>query len=85
MKYACIARYRGEFKVRLMCRVLSVSPSGFYASERRSPCEHALKDQMLSKAILEAHKRAGGLMAARACTGSSRLTGSLSERSVLRA
>ncbi len=57
MRYACIARYRGEFRVRLMCRVLGVSPSGFYASERRSPCEHALKDQMLSKAILEAHRK----------------------------
>lgn len=57
MKYACIACYRGEFKVRLMCRVLSVSPSGFYASERRSPSEHALKDQMLSREILRAHKK----------------------------
>jgi putative transposase len=57
VRYACIARYRGEFKVRLMCRVLSVSPSGFYASERRSPCEHVLKDQMLRKEILEAHRK----------------------------
>lgn len=56
MKYACIARYRGEFKVRLMCRVLSVSSSGFYASERRSPSEHALKDQMLRQKIVEVHQ-----------------------------
>lgn len=34
MKYACIARHQGEFKVRLMCQVLGVSPSGFYAAEQ---------------------------------------------------
>ena len=31
MKYACIARHRCEFPLRLMCRVLEVSRSGFYA------------------------------------------------------
>ena len=31
MKYACIARYLGEFSVRLMCRVLEISHSGFYS------------------------------------------------------
>ena len=35
MKYACIARHLGEFQVRLMCRVLDVSHSGFYAFCRR--------------------------------------------------
>lgn len=36
MKYACIARHQGEFQVRLMCRVLDVSHSGFYAFRRRA-------------------------------------------------
>ena len=37
MKYACIRRHQGEFKnVRLLCRVLGVSPSGFYKA-----CLHA--------------------------------------------
>ena len=35
MKYACIARHLGEFQVRLMCRVLDVSHSGFYAFFQR--------------------------------------------------
>ena len=39
MKYACIARHQGEFRVRLMCRVLSVSHSGFYAFLRRAKSE----------------------------------------------
>jgi putative transposase len=56
VKYACIARYRGEFKVRLMCRVLRVSRSGFYASIKRTLSRHAMTDQMLSEAILKAHR-----------------------------
>lgn len=35
MKYACITRHLGEFQVRLMCRVLGVSHSGFYSFFRR--------------------------------------------------
>jgi hypothetical protein len=30
-----IARHRGEFTVRLMCRVLDVSVAGFYAYLKR--------------------------------------------------
>ena len=48
MKYACIARHWGEFHVRLMCRVLSVSCSGFYASRRREasrPCDARERDK----------------------------------------
>ena len=39
-----------------MCRVLSVSPAGFYASVRRSLSEHALKDQMLREMIVQVHQ-----------------------------
>src|SRR5687767_6519983 len=35
VKYACIRQHRGEFAMRLMCRALGVSPSGFYAASRR--------------------------------------------------
>lgn len=35
MKHACIARHHDEIKnVRLMCRVLGVSPAGFYRAEQ---------------------------------------------------
>jgi putative transposase len=47
LRYAVITRYRGEFQVRLMCRVLEVSPSGYYASRKRSPSWHALIDEIL--------------------------------------
>ena len=36
MKHACIARYAAEYPVGLMCRVLGVARSGFYAAQRRA-------------------------------------------------
>lgn len=59
MKYVCIARHRGEFQVRLMCRVLDVSESGFYASEarqRRAPSIRSTTDQRLTLHVRAFHK-----------------------------
>ena len=42
-----ITRHRGEFPVRLMCRVLDVSPAGYYAWRKRPPSWHALIDEIL--------------------------------------
>lgn len=47
MRYAVITRHRGEFQVRLMCRVLEVTPSGYYASRKWLPSWHALIDEIL--------------------------------------
>ena len=57
MRYACIARHRGEYPVRLMCRVLAVSPSGFYAAQRRRPSARAQRDQALRLQVLAVHKK----------------------------
>ncbi|MBI2536543.1 MAG: IS3 family transposase [Gemmatimonadetes bacterium] len=56
VKYACIARHRGEFPVRLMCRVLSVSVSGFYAAQRREPSARAQRDQVLRLRVRAVHR-----------------------------
>lgn len=60
MKHACIARHRGEFAVRLMCQLLEVSPSGFYAAQRRAPSRRAVTDQRLRLAIRTAHATSAG-------------------------
>ena len=47
MRYALIARHLGEYPLRLMCRVLEVSPAGYYASRTRSPSARAIADERL--------------------------------------
>jgi putative transposase len=56
MKYAVIARYRDAYPVRLMCRVLEVAPSGFYAAARRRPSAHARRDVALAARVRAVHK-----------------------------
>jgi putative transposase len=57
VRYACIARHRAEHDLRLMCRVLHVSPAGYYAWRRRSPCARALADARLLLNIRIAHRK----------------------------
>ncbi len=59
MRYAVITRHRGEFKVRLMCRVLEVSPAGYYASLKRPPSWHALIDELLMAHVRIIHAESG--------------------------
>lgn len=59
MRYAVITRHRREFKLRLMCRVLEVSPSGYYASLRRPPSWHALIDEVLLAHVRIIHDDSG--------------------------
>ena len=55
MKYACITLYHGAFPVRLMCRVLEVAPSGYYAWRKRPTCAHAIADERLLLHVRGAH------------------------------
>lgn len=50
-----MARHRAEYTVRLMARVLGVSPSGFYTWRRRPPCERAIADEVLMAHVRLAH------------------------------
>ncbi len=59
MRYAVIARHRGEFPVRLMCRMLQVSPAGFYASRTRPLAWHAVLDEVLLAHVRSRMRRVG--------------------------
>ena len=59
MKYACLARHRGEYPVRLMCRVLAVAPSGYYAWRRLGPTARAVADERLLLHVRVAFTRSG--------------------------
>ena len=72
MKYACIARDRRDAPVRLLCRALGVSPSGFYAAEqaragRRPASARVRANQRLLVAIRGIHQRS------HACYGAPRV------------
>ena len=60
MKYACITLYQREFPVRLMCRVLEVAPSGYYAWRKQPTCAHAIADERLLLHVRGAHDTSGG-------------------------
>ena len=54
-----ITRHRQEFNVRLMCRVLEVTPSGYYASLTRPASWHAVIDEFLMAHVRIIHAESG--------------------------
>ena len=56
-----------------MCRVLGVSRAGFYAWERRAPCDRALRDAWLTEKIREIHAKSKGTYGARRVNAELRL------------
>ena len=51
MRFQFIAEHRDEFPVILMCKVLDVSPSGYYAWRRRPPSAREMANQKLIEKI----------------------------------
>jgi putative transposase len=63
MKYQFIAEHRHECAITLMCRVLDVSVSGYYAWSKRPPSQHSQKDAQLAeyvKTAFQANRRVYG-------------------------
>jgi len=55
MKFAFIAREKATYGVDLLCAVLGVSRSGFYASQTRAVCARTQDDQKLAVQVAAAH------------------------------
>ena len=61
MKYACIDRRRNRYRVRMMCGLLNVSRSGYYAWRARPESPRAKRDRELMPKIRRAHARSKGV------------------------
>jgi putative transposase len=51
---------QAKYRVRRLCRLLGVSPSGYYAWARRSSSQHALADERLVARIRAIYERSRG-------------------------
>ncbi len=60
MSYAVIRDSVAEFPIQLMCEVLGVSRSGYYAWRRREVSEHARADRALAGEIRAVHEQSFG-------------------------
>ena len=57
MKFALIDAKKANEPVVAWCRVLGVSPAGYYAWKKRPPSQHARDDDRLKVLVREAHDR----------------------------
>jgi putative transposase len=76
VKFAFIRDHRGSFPVEVLCEVLQVSRSGYYAWDRRPPSPGALRRDRLVEEIRKAHGES------RATYGSPRVYQALKARGV---
>ena len=65
---------QAEHPVTVLCEVLGLSTSGFYAWRARTPCQRALDDAAIIRALREEH------LASRGVYGAPRLRGALRHR-----
>ena len=61
MKYECIEGQRQWFPVLMMCRLLDVTASSFYAWRRRGPSRRVKEDERLKRRIGEVHAESDGV------------------------
>jgi len=60
VKYACIRAHRQQYSLSLMCRLLHVSRSGFYAAARRGPSARAQRREQLRAVVAALYETSRG-------------------------
>jgi putative transposase len=61
MKYQFMAEHRHEYPLTIMCRVLAVSVSGYYAWCHRTPSQHSREDAQLAEQVKTAFQANRGV------------------------
>jgi transposase InsO family protein len=77
MRYAFIAEHIGVYEVKIMCRVLGVSMSGYYAWRQRRPSARAAANAALTEHIRRVHA------ASRQTYGSRRVQAALRQQGIV--
>jgi len=74
VRYLCIDRRRTQYPVRMMCRLLQVSRSGYYAWRVRPESRRAKTDRELTELIRQIHADSDGVY------GAAKITAELNEQ-----
>lgn len=61
MKFGFVQEHRGTFRVGMMCRVLKVSRSGYYAWRHRAPCRREAEDRRHAQSIRTVYRASRGI------------------------
>jgi putative transposase len=61
VKYAWITQHRDSFSIAVMCDVLLVSTSGYYASLGRQPSPRTQRHQRIQQAVQQVHAESRGI------------------------
>lgn len=75
MKFDLIEKERAQYPVNVLCEVLEVSRSGFYAWRKRSTSQRQREDETLVKHIRAACKQGNGAYGSPRVTAELRMTG----------
>ena len=65
MRFNCIHRRRYQHSIRMMCRLLKVSRSGYYDWHNRDESERSLQNRSLSRLIKQLHLESNGVYGSR--------------------
>jgi hypothetical protein len=64
VKYAWINQHQSEFPVTVMCRVMSVSRSGFHDSLNRPPSERSRRTDRIRESVAQVHQKTDAIYGA---------------------